>query len=601
MGNRLSDSIFGTAMPRDMPNSSRPHQKSVFARLGDFFAFIYIHESFKAKIIISVTTILVTFVIILLYLVHKNFSSYSNNVINEKVNTNISTLKRYIHEAENYTTMSAINMAGNPEIVKAVKKRDIKEIKQLLFLYGGQQINFCEICDNKGIVIARTYNDVSGDSIIEQHHIANALANGSEATTGFDSENFVRIAVRTGAPIRDTNGSIIGVVSTGFRFDVNETLDDIKSILKADINVWFKGENIATTLEHDGKRAIGIKFDPRVEEIVMKDGKEYNGELSILNLKRRFFCMPISNVKGEIFAAISIGNPLDELRTASRDLVSSIFFITSLLLVVTASLISLAISILMKSIITLSKDMNEVACGNLNIEINVESNDEVGNLAKSINSVTKIIKKLMEDINLMIAEHSRGNPDYIIDTRNLQGDYKILADNISELANVGMKDRLTGIPNRHTFDNRLELEWNRAMRNRSPISALMMDLDKFKNYNDAFGHQQGDLALQAVSQVFMRSVKRKLDFVARWGGEEFVVLLPDTDALGAMSVAEYIRTEIENMSIPCTDERAARITVSIGISTQIPTHLTSPDYLISKADEALYKAKQTGRNKVVSS
>jgi|GEM_PF-1055346 len=644
-------------MSHDTPNTSKPQQsRKCFALLRDFFMFFSIQRSFKSKIIISVTTILVVLILTLLYLLKSYLSIYTNTIINEKINTNIQTLKRYIQEAENYTYMSSINLAGNPEIINAVKKRNVKEINKLLAIYAGQNINFCEICDHKGIVIARSLNEMSGDSVIGQYHIANALSTGN-ITTGFDSENIVPVAVRTGAPIHDTNGTIIGVVSTGFRFDVSETLDDIKHILKADLSVWFGGKNIATTLiDRTGERTLGIKLDPAIEKIVMKDGKEYNGEIfafsqvmdtsiesfenklklklnqknskistsltsksqefilgyktsenqgmhlqhnSIKKIKRSFFCMPIYNTKGEVFAALSISNSLRELRTMSQNFIQSIFLVTFFALILSAILISFVISILIKSIIILSKNMNEVACGNLNVEINVESNDEIGHLAGSIKSVINVVQKLMVAINVMIYEHSRGNSDYIIDTDGLSGDFKTLADNISELANMGMIDRLTGMPNRHTFDNRLELEWNRAMRDRAPISALMMDLDKFKNYNDTFGHQQGDLALQAASKVFMSSLKRKVDFTARWGGEEFVVLLPDTDSVGAMTVAEHIRTEIEKMTIPCTDERASKITVSIGVHTQIPTHLCIPDYLISKADEGLYKAKRAGRNKVV--
>jgi diguanylate cyclase (GGDEF)-like protein len=127
----------------------------------------------------------------------------------------------------------------------------------------------------------------------------------------------------------------------------------------------------------------------------------------------------------------------------------------------------------------------------------------------------------------------------------------------------------------------------------------MLDVDKFKNYNDTFGHQQGDVALQVIAKTIKQAVKRLTDFAARWGGEEFIVLLPTTDLVGAVCVAEKIRAEIENVIIPCPDPRGMRVTISIGVSSQIPTSNISPERVIALADNALYKAKAAGRNKVI--
>jgi len=162
-----------------------------------------------------------------------------------------------------------------------------------------------------------------------------------------------------------------------------------------------------------------------------------------------------------------------------------------------------------------------------------------------------------------------------------------------------MRDQMTGIPNRRAFDNRLAMEWNRAMRVNNPLSLLVLDVDKFKSYNDTFGHQQGDVALRTVAKTIRQSLRRPSDFLARWGGEEFVVLLPITDSNGAVVVAEHIRREIENATVPCDDEKGKKVTVSIGVSTQIPLRGSNLDDFIPDADSALYRAKEMGRNMVV--
>ena len=166
---------------------------------------------------------------------------------------------------------------------------------------------------------------------------------------------------------------------------------------------------------------------------------------------------------------------------------------------------------------------------------------------------------------------------------------------------LGILDPLTDIPNRRGFDDRLEIEWNRAIRDSCPISLLMIDVDQFKKYNDTYGHPQGDVLLQAVAKVFRQSMARATDFIARWGGEEFAVLLPGTDLDGALKIAEQIRVNVENTKVPCADGSETRITVSIGVNTLTPTPGKSHDDFIYGADKALYSAKKSGRNKIAAS
>jgi len=168
---------------------------------------------------------------------------------------------------------------------------------------------------------------------------------------------------------------------------------------------------------------------------------------------------------------------------------------------------------------------------------------------------------------------------------------------------LSMTDQLTEIPNRRSFDSRLTMEWRRAMRERTPISLLMLDVDKFKTYNDIYGHQQGDVILCAVAKSLQRDLKRPGDFAARWGGEEFAALLANTDTPGALEVAERVRANIEGLHLtgartPQTAAPPAPITISIGVATQTPEHNSSLDLFISAADTALYAAKKAGRNRV---
>ena len=164
---------------------------------------------------------------------------------------------------------------------------------------------------------------------------------------------------------------------------------------------------------------------------------------------------------------------------------------------------------------------------------------------------------------------------------------------------MGLFDTLTNIPNRLQFDQSLNKEWKRANREKLPVSLIMIDIDHFKTYNDTHGHQQGDVALKTVASTIKSSLKRPADVAARWGGEEFSVLLPNTEIDGAMHIAEDIRKNVEKASIPCSATNSSHnITVSLGVSRMQPDNNNNVSKLILKADTALYMAKDMGRNRV---
>ena len=173
-----------------------------------------------------------------------------------------------------------------------------------------------------------------------------------------------------------------------------------------------------------------------------------------------------------------------------------------------------------------------------------------------------------------------------------------MLENLHTIERLSMIDQLTDLPNRRSFDFRLKEEWERAMREQTPISILILDVDNFKNYNDTYGHQQGDVALQAVAKIIVQSLKRSADFTSRWGGEEFVALLPCTDLAGAMTIAEQMRINVENAVIPCVMGSDTKITISIGINTELPPWYSTYDSFISEAHKALYRAKEAGRNRI---
>lgn len=168
-----------------------------------------------------------------------------------------------------------------------------------------------------------------------------------------------------------------------------------------------------------------------------------------------------------------------------------------------------------------------------------------------------------------------------------------------ELENLARIDGLTGIANRREYDMQMEKEWKRAFRNNLPTSLLMMDIDYFKLYNDHYGHGMGDECLRKIGVALSGIAKRTGDLVARYGGEEFVMLLPHTDKNGAQVIAEEILQTIRELNIPHSHSFVSgKITVSIGIASLSPSEENDYHLLEKQADEALYKAKNSGRNRI---
>jgi len=167
-----------------------------------------------------------------------------------------------------------------------------------------------------------------------------------------------------------------------------------------------------------------------------------------------------------------------------------------------------------------------------------------------------------------------------------------------ELRRLASRDALTGLANRRAFDEHIGQEWTRGRKSDHLVSVLMLDVDHFKQFNDTYGHPQGDACLKSVASVLAGAAARSGDLVSRYGGEEFVLVLPGTTEEGAMVVAERIRAAVCGLRIPnAASTHGGMLTVSIGVATGDPGAVTQ-EILIERADAALYRAKHGGRNRV---
>lgn len=178
-------------------------------------------------------------------------------------------------------------------------------------------------------------------------------------------------------------------------------------------------------------------------------------------------------------------------------------------------------------------------------------------------------------------------------------DHENAVEKSERYARLALIDSLTGIANRRKFDETLANEWSRAARDGTPLALVILDLDFFKQFNDSYGHQAGDLCLQQVAQALSECIRRPADLLARYGGEEFVALLPSTELAGATALAEAMRARLAEVGIAHIGTSLGHVSLSAGVAAALPKPGSPAEELVRAADAALYEAKLAGRNRVV--
>ena len=558
-------------------------------------------KSFRFKIIFPVTILFLTLVIVLIAFLSLRFNTFSRGMQRDLMIADLISLQYFLDESAARTYTAALSMEHSPKLIEAIQNKDRSSMFEFLngatIEYG---IDFFILTDQEGTVILRTSEPtIYGDSIAFQSNIKNAM-NGLVSTYA-EEGTYIRASIRTGGPVRNLDGDIIALISAGVRFDTKQAVSDIKKIVNSEISVFIGKTRIATTIAQHEAPLEGEEMDDEVYDTVFNRQEVFSGSIMLGGREFMASYVPLLNVDGETFAAIATSNSSNPYHEVIQGFVTFGIIIGLIMLILSSIILVLIISSITKPLTHITKQMDLFSNGHLDIQIEGLSDDEIGRLGVALNRSTQTIKRLMHTIENMISDQKSGYTNYYLESSEFQGAYRRIANNILELTGFSMYDQLTKIPNRRTFDNRLSLEWSHAERDHNPISILMIDIDFFKKYNDSFGHQQGDVALIEVATVLTNSLKRKIDFAARWGGEEFVVLLPNTTLEGAVNVAERIRNFIETTVIPSDMPEAHHVTVSIGVHSQCVYENTFTDQFIHHVDEALYQAKAHGRNRVYTS
>ncbi len=225
---------------------------------------------------------------------------------------------------------------------------------------------------------------------------------------------------------------------------------------------------------------------------------------------------------------------------------------------------------LLKPILAIDKHLRQVrAAGDYGLRLNNPTKNEIGDLSRNIDALVQHVQIQRDQLQAQTAE----------------------------MQMLSFQDGLTGLANRRRFDQALADNWARAQRAHAPLALIMFDVDYFKNYNDHYGHQLGDAALQRLAEIAQHVVVRQSDVAARYGGEEFAILLPDTTESAAEKIALRLQQDLERAAIQHQRSHTGNLlTISVGVTALVPSSKNSQRDLVHRADAALYNSKACGRN-----
>ncbi|MDZ8083806.1 MAG: diguanylate cyclase [Nostoc sp. DcaGUA01] len=491
-------------------------------------------------------------------------------------------------------------------------------IKTLISLSRKDTINILSyaLLDLNGKNVLDTYTPNIGKDESVQDYFQQPLQTGLSFVSGMKRSPKIPdlVTIFFSSPVRNAKGDILGVLRVSYNATVVQQLvtreteragaksfailldeNNIYLAHSAAPNLLFKSIvplplHVITQLQREGNLPNYPVEELATNESKLKQALDNKQPYLIASLEatgNQLNMIAIAPLKYKPWSVLFAQPLAVALAPVEKQIRHTMFLFAIIASVVT--IIAFAIGqLLTKPIIYLTNIVFQFSAGNLDIRAKINSKDEIGQLAKSFNNMALQLQTSLETLEQRV--HQRTAELVIAKEKAEDANQKL-----EQLVNL---DGLTQVANRRCFDERLQAEWKRLAREQKPLSLILFDVDRFKSYNDYYGHLGGDDCLIKIAQTVQQTVHRPADLLARYGGEEFSVLLPNTDLAGAIAVAQNIQQGIQDRAIPHAQSDIKDIvTVSLGITSVIPTWDIKPDTLIASADKALYNAKQQGRDR----
>ena len=353
-------------------------------------------NSIRSKLVVFVVALLVVVAGATLGAVLYFFTDYADSSAKEQARSGVEVLHNLLEESKNDMKAKAVMLAANPDVARAVEARDTAQVLAIMEkILKEAPIDSVSISDNQGVVIARVHEpSKKGDSIAKQKNVSEALK--GNVTSAIEPGPVIKISARAGAPVRNAQGQIVGVITTSVSLSKNETVDYAKKLFKVDTTLFLGDVRESTTIMLDGKRQVGTKLDPKIADIVLKQGKQFDGEATIFNTAYMTSYEPIVGPAGKPIGVLFAGKSLVDAHAARNKMGMAVGVATLVALI----LAFVATLFMAKRITDPLRQMGEaLASGDLTRTLDVNTKDEVGVMSQHFNTMVVELRKLVRQVN----------------------------------------------------------------------------------------------------------------------------------------------------------------------------------------------------------
>ncbi|MBD1872195.1 diguanylate cyclase [Nodosilinea sp. FACHB-131] len=528
----------------------------------------------------------------------------------------------YYHELQTVALLDDMRSPTQP----AESKRVLLERLQESF----SDFAWIGLTNPKGVVLASTHRLLEGANVAERPwfvegqtqanvqnvHPANLLAN----LLPNPSREPIRL-VDIATPVRTLEGELMGVLGAHLYWQWATTLRDnllipLQDYGQVDIQILANTGQVLLSPNQDQSYE---QFSPNLFQPLVSFQAALQGQTGFVVepwFDDNTYVTGYAATQGYrtyegLGWIVLVRQSTDEAFAAASALKGSIFLWGVVLGIISGALTWWIAGQMIKPVLVIAATAERIRTGDTHISMPIfPGRDEIAQLSRSVAQLfanleqqTTLLQQFNADLEAQVAARTdtlkqlNQQLQSEIDVRR-QAELALQSAN-QELQRLTLVDGLTTIANRRHFDQYLEQEWRRAVREHQPFSLILLDIDYFKLYNDHYGHQAGDVCLRLVAQTIVQTIHRGTHLAARYGGEEFAVVLPSTDAYGAVYLAETLRQAVKALHLPHAKSIVSPwITLSLGIATCQPSVTLDPINLITAADARLYQAKQQGRDRI---
>lgn len=396
----------------------------------------------KTKLISSMVVLTILAIIATLVPALYLLREYNNEITTEQVSESMKGLTTVLEDYKQNALNFGAVMASNPNVIKAIKNRDADAVlKEVAPLLKKAKIDFATITDETGTVIVRTHETTKGDSVIKQDNVKNALK--GTAFSAIESGTAVKFSARAGTPVKDEQGKIVGVISTGYYISNDTVVDKVKENFGTDVTLFLGDTRVATTIMKDGQRVLNTKLNEKIAAKVLNEGQPYVGKADILGTQYITSYTPLIGPENKPIGALFVGKNMQFVSIAQNKIaiiVGVISLIVMLVIIVIATIISNKITNPIRKLVTA---MGWVANGDLSKTIEITAKDEIGALATGYNKMIVQLKELIANVNTSASTLTAASRSLMESGEQSAHAVTQVASTIADLAHGAEQQRLT--------------------------------------------------------------------------------------------------------------------------------------------------------------